>query len=62
MLDSFVEFEFGIPFIQTQPVPNPKRNTMKKVITLFYAALLLPSFAFGTLPVGEKPPLVVLEG
>jgi predicted transcriptional regulator len=35
---------------------------MKKVITLFYAALLLPSFAFGTLPVGEKPPLVVLEG
>ena len=35
---------------------------MKKVITLFYAALLLPSFVFGTLPVGEKPPLVVLEG
>ena len=35
---------------------------MKKVITLCCAALLLPSFVFGPLPVGEKPSQVVLEG
>ena len=35
---------------------------MKKVITLCCAALLLPSFIFGPLPVGEKPSQVVLEG
>jgi predicted transcriptional regulator len=35
---------------------------MKKVITLCCATLLLPSFVFGPLPVGEKPSQVVLEG
>ena len=35
---------------------------MKKVITLCCAALLLPSFVFGPLPVWEKPSQVVLEG
>lgn len=35
---------------------------MKKWLTLFCAALLLPGLALGTLPVGEKPPTVVLEG
>jgi len=51
-----VEFDLPVQLL------SPKRGVMKKWLTLFCAALLLPGFAFGTLPVGEKPPTVVLEG